>query len=67
MCPRLDAKIAQHAPVTIGAEGRYDAAKALLARMGVVRPEVQTLLDRLTNVPEDTQPTFATADRLVVK
>lgn len=56
-----------HDLMTIEAEGRYDDAKALLARMGVVRPDVQKLLDRLTNVPVDIEPTFATADHLVVK
>jgi hypothetical protein len=38
----------------------------LLARMGVVRPEVQRLLDKLTGVPVDIEPAFATADSLVV-
>jgi len=29
--------------------------------MGVVRPEVQRVLDRLTDVPVDIEPLFATA------
>jgi hypothetical protein len=56
-----------HDLMTIEAEGRYDQAKELLARMGVIRPEVQRLLDKLTGVPVDIEPTFATADSLVVK
>jgi hypothetical protein len=55
-----------HDLMTIEAEGRYDQAKDLLARMGVVRPEVQRLLDKLTAVPVDIEPAFATADSLVV-
>jgi hypothetical protein len=55
-----------HDLMTIEAEGRYDQAKDLLARMGVVRPEVQKLLDRLANVPVDIEPTFTTADQLTI-
>jgi hypothetical protein len=55
-----------HDLMTIEAEGRYDQAKELLARMGVVRPEVQKLLDRLSGVPVDIEPKFTTADRLAV-
>jgi hypothetical protein len=53
-----------HDLMTIEAEGRYDDAKALLAKMGVVRPEVQKLLDRLNGVPIDIEPAFTTADLL---
>ena len=56
-----------HDLMTIEAEGRYDDAKALLTKMGVVRPEVQKLLDRLTGVPVDIEPTFTTADKLTGK
>ena len=55
-----------HDLMTIEAEGRYDQAKELLARMGVIRPDVQRLLDKLTGVPVDIEPAFATADSLVV-
>jgi len=44
--------------MTIQAEGNYDAAKALLAKMAVVRPEVQRVLDRLTDVPVDIESRF---------
>jgi hypothetical protein len=56
-----------HDLMTIEAEGRYDDAKALLAKMGVVRPEVQKLLDKLTGVPVDIEPNFVTADKLAIK
>jgi predicted deacylase len=53
--------------MTLEAEGRYDQAKDLLARMGIVRPEVQKVLDKLTNVPVDIEPAFTTADGLAIR
>jgi Peptidase family M49 len=50
--------------MTIQAEGNYTAAQGLLKEMGVVRPEVQKLLDRLKDVPVDIEPNFVTAKRL---
>ncbi len=44
--------------MTLQAEGDYGKAKNLLDRLGVVRPEVQKLLDRLANVPVDIEPRF---------
>ncbi len=44
--------------MTLQAEGDYAKAKNLLDRLGVVRPEVQKLLDRLTTVPVDIEPRF---------
>jgi hypothetical protein len=48
-------------------QGRGDRAQAeaLLAKLGVVRPEVKRVLDRLQNVPVDIEPRFITADQLV--
>jgi hypothetical protein len=48
-------------------QGRGDRpqAEALLAKMGVVRPEVRTVLDRLQNVPVDIEPRFVTAEQLL--
>src|SRR5262249_39027026 len=43
--------------MTLQAEGSYPKAKDLLDRLGVVRPQVQSVLDRLTNVPDHTAPT----------
>jgi hypothetical protein len=51
--------------MTIQAEGRYDAARELAARLGVVRPDVQQVLDRLTDVPVDIEPRFTTAEQLL--
>lgn len=47
------------------AAGDYAKAKALGARLGVVRPPVQTALDRLTAVPVDIEPRFSTAESLL--
>jgi Peptidase family M49 len=48
----------------IQAEGDYAAAKALGDRLGVVRPPVQRILDRLADIPVDIEPQFKTADQL---
>jgi hypothetical protein len=48
--------------MTLQAEGDYAKAKNLLDRLGVVRPEVQKVLDRLTNVPVDIEPRFTSAE-----
>jgi hypothetical protein len=50
--------------MTIQAEGDYAKAKALGERLGVVRPEVQKVLTKLTTVPVDIEPRFTTASRL---
>src|SRR4029077_20934369 len=46
--------------MTLQAEGTYAKAKAMLEKLGVVRPEVQKVLDRLTGVPVDIEPRFTT-------
>jgi hypothetical protein len=50
--------------MTLQARGDRAAAKALLERMGVVRPEVRRVLDRLRAVPVDVAPRFVTAEAL---
>jgi len=50
-----------HDLMTMQAVGDYAAAKQLITTMGVVRPEVQRVLDRLTGVPVDIEPRFVTA------
>ncbi|NMO15364.1 hypothetical protein HPC49_35965 [Pyxidicoccus fallax] len=47
-------------------QGRGDrkAAEALLAKMGVVRPPVQKVLERLKDVPVDIAPNYVTAEEL---
>lgn len=44
--------------MTMQAVGDYAAAEAMLAKMVVVRPEVQAVLDKLTGVPVDIEPRF---------
>jgi hypothetical protein len=51
--------------MTLQAEGSYAKAKSMLDTLGVVRPEVQRVLDRLGEIPIDIEPRFATADRLL--
>jgi hypothetical protein len=51
--------------MTIQAEGSYERAKEMQTRLGVIRPEVQRALDKLTNVPIDIEPRFVTAEQLL--
>jgi hypothetical protein len=48
-------------------QGRGDRAQAeaLLSKLGVVRPEVRKVLERLEDVPVDIEPRFVTADELL--
>jgi hypothetical protein len=50
--------------MTLQAEGNYEAAQAMIASLGVVRPEVQRVLDRLGDIPVDIAPDFQTAKEL---
>jgi hypothetical protein len=50
--------------MSLQAKGDYAGAKQLLDTMAVVRPEVQRILDRLTEVPVDIAPRFVTAEEL---
>jgi hypothetical protein len=50
--------------MTLQAEGSYDKAKSLIERLGVIRPEVQRVLDRLANIPVDIEPRFVTVEAL---
>lgn len=50
--------------MTLQAEGDYAKAKEMLDKLGVVRPEVLKVLDRLTGVPVDIEPKFTTAAEL---
>ena len=51
--------------MTIQATGDYAAADALLKKMVVVRPEIQHVLDRLSDVPVDIAPKPITAMELI--
>jgi hypothetical protein len=53
--------------MTIQAEGNYARAKDLSERLGVVRPEVQRVLDKLAGIPVDIEPKFTTAAQLVAR
>ena len=50
--------------MTLEAEGNYAKARDIITRLGVVRPEVQRVLDKLTTVPVDIEPRFTTAAKL---
>jgi len=50
--------------LTLQAEGSYTKAKDMLDRLGVVRPEVQKVLDKLVGIPVDIEPKFTTAAQL---
>ncbi|HEY8536711.1 MAG TPA: hypothetical protein VIL25_09680 [Vicinamibacterales bacterium] len=46
--------------MTLQAHGDYARARTMIDTLGVVRPEVQKVLDRLTGVPVDIAPRFTT-------
>jgi hypothetical protein len=50
--------------MTLQATGDYQGAKRLIETLGVVRPPVQAVLDKLKAVPVDIAPRFVTAERL---
>jgi hypothetical protein len=52
-----------HDILTLQAEGSYDKAKAMLDKYGVIRPQMQSALDRLKDVPVDIEPSFPLAAR----
>ncbi|MFL5355784.1 dipeptidyl-peptidase 3 family protein [Archangium sp.] len=49
------------------ASGSRANAESLLEKMGVVRPEVKRVLDKLNNVPVDIEPRYVTADKLTAE
>jgi len=51
--------------MTLQARGDYAGTQALLKRMVVIRPEVQRVLDKLTDVPVDIAPRLVTAQELL--
>jgi hypothetical protein len=50
--------------MTLQAEGNYAKAKDMIAKLGVVRPAVQRILDKLASVPVDIEPNFTAAKSL---
>jgi hypothetical protein len=53
-----------HDIMTLQSSGDVAKARAWLEKMGTVRPEVQRVLDRLSDVPVDIEPKFTTAAQL---
>jgi hypothetical protein len=53
--------------MTMQAVGDYAAAQQMIKSLGVVRPEVQKVLDRMKNVPVDIEPKFVTAEKLLAE
>jgi len=51
--------------MSLQAEGGYQKAKAMIETLGVIRPPVKALLDKLTEVPVDIEPRFVTAQALL--
>lgn len=49
--------------LTLQAEGSYEKAKVMLDKYGVIRPPMQSALDRLSTVPVDIEPHFPLAQR----
>jgi hypothetical protein len=51
--------------MTLQATGDYAAARRMIDELGVVRPPVRAVLDRLAGVPVDIAPRFVTAEGLL--
>lgn len=50
-----------HEILTIEANGDYAAAKRMIDRYAVVRPEMKTALDKLNDIPVDIMPEYSSA------
>ena len=50
--------------LTLEAEGNYAKARQMMETLGVIRPNTQAVLDKLTGVPVDIAPRFVTAAQL---
>jgi hypothetical protein len=53
--------------MTMQATGDYAAARQMMEKLAIVRPQVQAVLDRLTDVPVDIAPRFTTAEGLLAR
>jgi hypothetical protein len=51
--------------MTMQATGDAQAGRQMIEKLGIVRPEVQAVLDKLKDVPVDIEPRFVTADQLL--
>jgi hypothetical protein len=47
-----------HDLLMIEAQGNYEAAKSFIEKYRIIRPEVQSALDRLTHIPVDIRPVY---------
>jgi hypothetical protein len=65
--PKFKAEVVAltHDLLTIEALGDLAGARALLEKLGVVRPGVQKVLDKLAKLPVDIEPRFITAEKLL--
>jgi len=50
--------------MTLQASGDVQRAREWLKTMGVIRPEVKRVLDKLADVPVDIEPRFTAAQKL---
>jgi hypothetical protein len=64
--PRMKKAVTQltHDIMTLQAHGDYGGAKQLLERMVKMRPEVQSVIDKLQATPVDIEPRYVTAEEL---
>ena len=53
--------------MTLQARGGYADATQMIKTLGVIRPQVQVVLDRLEGVPVDIEPRFVTAQVLLAE
>ena len=53
-----------HDLLTLEATGDYDGAKRMLETLGVVRPSIATVLEKLKAIPVDIDPVFVTAEQI---
>jgi hypothetical protein len=53
-----------HDLLTIEATGDYAGAKRMLDELGVIRPQMQLALARLSDIPVDIEPIFVTANEV---
>jgi hypothetical protein len=51
--------------MTMQAVGDYAAAKQMMEKFAVIRPQTQAVLDKLKGVPVDIEPRFVTAEQLL--
>ncbi|HUB08613.1 MAG TPA: hypothetical protein VMB50_16525 [Myxococcales bacterium] len=56
-----------HDIMTVQAEGDKAKADAMLAKLGVIRPEAKCALDKLGKIPIDIEPRFVTAEKLLAE